>query len=73
MIACHLDDDLRERLTRLLDRPARQPRNWPVPVAPADLERLMAAAGIEPPGGFCSGEVYKPDDDRRFWPDSVRL
>jgi len=60
-IAAHLDDDLRERLTRALATNGREPFSWPTPVRRDDLRRLMAAAGIEPPGGFCSGEVFRPD------------
>ena len=59
--ACHLDHDLHARLLHSLHRPARQPKDWPIPILPDDLRRLMAAAGIEPPGGFCSGEVFRPD------------
>jgi len=70
-IAAHLDDNLRRRVKIALTPQGREPYSWPVPISRADLRRLAAAAGIEPPGGFCSGEVFRPDDF--LWPDTVRL
>jgi hypothetical protein len=71
MIAVHLDPELKERLTRALWRPERQPPDWTVPVRPNDLRRLMAAAGMC--GCSPNAPFWDQQTSSHVWPDTVRL